>query len=139
MSEVLFDNKDLKPNDNLLAEKMGLCYQYWGEIKNYLKKQYGDTTEEWKFYGKKYGWQLKTLLKKRNLFFLIPHQFCCQLVFVFGDKAVQEIENSDISDELKKKVLNAKKYAEGRGLVVEVKDNTSISDIKKLIEIKINN
>ena len=58
---------------------------------------------------------------------------------MFGDKAVQEIENSDISDELKKKVLNAKKYAEGRGLVVEVKDNTSISDIKKLIEIKINN
>jgi hypothetical protein len=136
MSENIFNDKNVKPDDKLLAEKMGATYKYWSEIKEHIKEQYGNTIEEWKFYGKKYGWQLKTLIKKRNLFFLIPYESYFKLVFVFGDKAVDEIEKSEISDNLKKNVLNAKKYGEGRGLPIEVRDGKYIADIKKLIDIK---
>jgi hypothetical protein len=139
MSEIIFNDKNEKPNDDLLSEKMGAAFQYWLEIKKYLEKQYGSTTEDWKFYGKNYGWQLKTLMKKRNLFFLIPHQSFFKIVFIFGDKAVHEIEKSDISDQIKNEIINAKKYAEGRGLAIEVKDRKYLSDINMLIDIKINN
>ncbi|MFC1725293.1 DUF3788 family protein [candidate division KSB1 bacterium] len=139
MSDVVFDDKNLKPDDKTLAEKLGTSYNFRIEIKDHVKEQYDHTTEEWKFYGKKYGWQLKTFLKKRNLFFLIPYLSYFKIVFIFGDKAVGVIENSDISEDLKNVVINAKKYAEGRGLPIDVKDGTYISDIKKLIDIKINN
>ena len=139
MSEIAFNDKDEKPDDHLLAEKLGARFKYWVEIKKHIKEEYGSTTEEWKFYGKKYGWQLKTLLKKRNLFFLIPGESYYKIVFIFGDKAVKEIEKSDISDKMKNDVISAKKYAEGRGLSIEVKNRKCISDIKTLINIKINN
>ena len=139
MEEIIFNDKNIVPNDSILTEKLGTSYEVLTEIKKYIKEHVGETNEEWKFYGKNYGWQLKTFLKKRNLFFIIPYQSYFKIVFVFGDKAVAEIEKSDVDDQLKNKVINSKKYAEGRGLPINVKDNTYFEDIKKLIQIKINN
>jgi len=139
MSEVIFNDKNKKPGNKILTDKIRKNFNYWEEIKKHVKEKYDNISEEWKFYGKNYGWQLKTFLKKRNLFFLIPYENFFNIVFVFGNKAVEEIEISKISKELIDKVVNAKKYAEGRGLLIEVKNKKYIADIKKLIEIKINN
>ena len=139
MSDYIFVDKNIKPDDKLLSEKIGKNFPYWTEIKEHVNEKYGSTTDDWKFYGKNYGWQLKTLIKKRNLFFLIPFKSYFKIVFIFGDRAVNEIEQSDVTENLKNDVINAKKYAEGRGLAIEVIDNTYMTDIKKLIEIKINN
>lgn len=137
MTEVTFNDKSNKPNEKSLNEKLGKNFKYWKEIKDYVNDNFGKATDEWKFYGKNYGWQLKTLLKKRNLFFLIPSSPGFKIVFIFGDKAVEAIKKSNISDELKETVIKAKKYAEGRGLPVEVKNKKYLPYIKKLIEIKI--
>jgi hypothetical protein len=139
MPEIIFNDKNKKPDDSLLAEKIGRSFKYFEELRNHIGEKHGITTEEWKFYGQKYGWQLKTLSKKRNLFFFIPYESFFRIVFVFGNKAVKEIEKSDVSNDLKREVINAKKYAEGRGLSIEVKDDKYIADIKKLIAIKIDN
>jgi hypothetical protein len=132
-----FKEKERKPDDALVAEKLGPAFKYWTEIRKSAIDICGATREEWKFYGAKYGWQLKTFLKKRNLFFLIPYDSFFKMVFIFGDKAVDAIENSDIGEELKNEIRNAKKYAEGRGLSIEVRDGAPIPDIKTLLEIKI--
>ena len=137
MPDPVFQDKNTQPDDTLLAEKIGPCFQYLEVLRNHIIERYGNTTEEWKFYGQKYGWQLKTFLKKRNLFFFIPYDSFFRIVFVFGDRAVAEIEKSDISSPLKSAVANAKKYMEGRGLSIDVKDETHITDIKKLLAIKI--
>ena len=139
MSEIVFNDKSQKPDEQLLSENLGESFKVWQEIAAHVKETYDNTTEEWKFYGQKYGWQLKTFLKKRNLFFMIPSQAYFRIVFVFGDRAVAEIEKSDIAEDLKIVVRNAKKYAEGRGLPIEVFDQKYLADIKKLIDIKINN
>lgn len=139
MPEVVFDDKTQTPDENLLSEKLGPSFQFWQEIRTLVRDNYDNIIEEWKFYGQKYGWQLKTFLKKRNLFFLIPSDSCFRIVFVFGDKAVNEIEKSDVAKNLKNDIMNAKKYAEGRGLPIEVIDNKYLADIKMLIDIKVNN
>ena len=82
---------------------------------------------------------IKNPVKKRNLFFLIPYERFFKIVFIFGDKAVQEIEKSNIADQIKNDIINAKKYMEGRGIAIEVKDGGNLPDIKVLIDIKINN
>jgi hypothetical protein len=139
MTEVIFNDKNNMPGDEILSEKIGDSFQYWSKIKKIVEEEYESIREEWKFYGKNYGWQLKTLLKKRNLFFLIPYESFFKIVFIFGDKAVQEIENSNISDDIKNEIINAKKYMEGRGIAIEVKDGKHLTDIKTLIDIKIKN
>lgn len=139
MSEVVFNVKDQKPDDLSLAERLGPSYPYWKEIRTHTSENFDPITEEWKFYGAKYGWQLKTYLKKRNLFFLIPYDSCFKIGFIFGDKAVDAVESSSVAENLKSELRNAKKYAEGRGLAIEIKDGRSIPDIMTLLEIKIKN
>ena len=46
---------------------------------------------------------------------------------------------SDIALEIKNELINARKYAEGRGIRKEVKNDLNIPDIKKLFEIKLAN
>ena len=95
--------------------------------------------EDWKFYGVKSGWILKTLRKKRNLFFFVPLEGSFQISFVFGDKAVAAAQKSELPQELITELKNARKYAEGRGLRIDVKNSADVEHIKTLVEIKVNN
>ena len=139
MDSNSFMDKTVQPNDKSLAKVLGKSYQHWKAIKNHLEKEYGETTEEWKFYGAKSGWVLKTLLKKRNLFFFAVRGKQFGVAFVFGDKAVSAVTQSDLPKSLIEELANAKKYAEGRGLRIEVKSRREVEQIIKLIKIKINN
>lgn len=80
---------------------------------------------------------MKLLLKKRNLFFLIPNEGFFITGFVFGDKAVAEVEKSELPASLIKELAGAKRYAEGRGLRVEIKKKSDINNVINLVKIKI--
>jgi len=139
MAASIFEDKDTRPDDKMLAKALGKSNRLWQEIKKHLKAEYGELIEEWKFYGQKSGWILKTLRKKRNLFFFVPLEGSFQVSFIFGEKAVAAVEKSDLPKELITELRNARKYAEGRGLRIDVKNSADIEHIKKLVEIKVNN
>jgi len=61
------------------------------------------------------------------------------VAMVFGQKATDQILNSEISVKTKEELMNSKVYMEGRVIRFEIQDNTYIHDIKKLVEIKIAN
>ncbi len=139
MAGSIFDDKFVKPTEKKLSEALGASFKYWEEIKSALEAEFGGLMEEWKYYGPKSGWILKLLHKKRNLFFLTPCKGYFRVAFVFGDKAVSAIERSDLPKDVIGEVRNAKKYAEGRGLRIEVKKSGDVENIKKLVAIKIRN
>ena len=139
MAASVFADKATEPDDQMLAKALGKSYRLWREIKEHLKAECGELTEEWKFYGQKSGWILKTLRKKRNLFFFIPLKGSFDVSFVFGDKAVAAVEQSDLPRSLVAELKSARKYAEGRGLRIGVKSSADVEHIRKLVEIKINN
>jgi len=58
---------------------------------------------------------------------------------VFGQKATDAVLESDISSGIITELEKAKKYAEGRGIQIEVKNDSILPDIKQLIEIKLKN
>jgi hypothetical protein len=139
MAASVFEDKATMPDDEMLAKALGKSNRLWNEVKKHLSAEYGELIGEWKFYGQKSGWILKTLRKKRNLFFLIPLKGSFQASFVFGDKAVAAVEKSDLPKELITELKNARKYAEGRGLRIDVRKASDVEHIKKLVEIKVNN
>jgi hypothetical protein len=73
------------------------------------------------------------------LFFFIPLKSCFQVSFVFGDRAVAAVEKSGLPNKLITELKDARKYAEGRGLRIDVKSSADVENIKKLMEIKVNN
>lgn len=139
MASSIFDDKNKKPNNKMLSEVLGKASILWEKIKNHLTSEYGELIEDWKFYNQKSGWILKTLRKKRNLFFFIPFLGYFKISFVFGDKAISLIEKSDLPQNIKVTLKNTKKYVEGRGIQIDVKSSKDVEIVKKLVEIKLNN
>jgi Protein of unknown function (DUF3788) len=135
----IFLDKSVKPNDAMLSHALGRSYKYWEEIKTSLCSQYGPLTEEWKFYGANSGWTLKLLRKKRNLFFLAPCEKYFRIAFIFGEKAVHEVEASTLPPTMIQELKNAKRYVEGRGLRLEVRRKADVKNIVTLTAIKVNN
>lgn len=139
MAASVFDNKSIKPAADALETALGKSAKFWKEIKRHLQERYGELTEEWKFYNQKSGWILKVLRKKRNLFFFTPLKNHFRIAFVFGDKAVAAIEQSDLPNEIIHTLKNARKYAEGRGILIDVKSPGDVENVKKLVDIKVSN
>ena len=139
MTGNCFIDKNDRPDEKKLSEVLGPSYKLWQAIKNSLTEAYEGLVEEWKYYGQNYGWSMKFYQKRRNLFFMSCHGRMFRIAFIFGDKAMGVVQKSDLPEDLKDELKNAKKYAEGRGLRIEVKTKSDVENVLKLVQIKVNN
>jgi len=138
MPSILTD-KSLVPDDRALGAALGASFRIWTELRSAIDSAYGPVTPEWKHYGAKSGWVLKVLRGKRNLFFMIPGKGQFAASFVFGDRAVDAIEESGLPQSIVTAVKGARRYAEGRGLRLEVRNRAVASRVLKLVDIKVHN
>ncbi len=137
MSENAFNDKSVVPDGSKVLKALGRTGKLWLEIRRHVQEKYAPAIEEWKYYGPKSGWTMKLISKQRNLFFFTASEGGFRLAFVFGDKAVEQIEKSDLPKNIIDEVRNTTKYVEGRGLLLEVKDEKTVAAVKTLIKIKV--
>jgi len=140
MSVNYFVDKATEPQDEELEIALDSTYPLFEKIFNYLVDVHKNIRPEWKQYSKKMGWQLKLLKGKRNIMFMVPFDGYFIVAFIFGDKAVGKVMESDLPEEIKTELHDAKKYMEGRVINITItQDTKNVDDIIKLIEIKLNN
>lgn len=130
-------HKDSTPDDQQLKIALGSTYSLWETIKEKVKVLEPSSIENWHFSGQKFGWSYRISDTKRVLIYLLPRERYFKVAMVFGDKAVESITQSDIAPQIVKELLETKKYAEGRGIRLDVRDENALTDIFKLLEIKI--
>lgn len=135
----IFTDKQSEPSTKDLQKALGSAYKIWESIEAFTKKSYPNAIESWKHSGEKYGWNFRISDKKRVLIYLLPRDKFFKVAFVFGQKATDEILKSDIAESIKTEIKNAKVYAEGRGIRIDVKNTKVVNDVKKLLKIKISN
>ncbi|MDQ1771917.1 DUF3788 family protein [Labilibaculum sp. A4] len=139
MDISIFTDKTAEPTQKDLQEQLASIYPLWEQIAESVRKKYPKPKEEWNYPGKNYGWSFRLKDKKRAIIYLLPRQGYFKVAFVFGQKATDQIMACDIDASIKEDLAGAKKYAEGRGLSIEVHNAKPINDIEKLIDIKIAN
>jgi len=137
MSTSFFDDKSNPPDEIDLAAALGDTRTFWRDIRSLLEDHYGPLVEDWKFYSKKSGWIMKLLRRKRNLFFSTPMDGYFNVSFVFGDKAVARVQESCLPEDIVSNLVNARKYAEGRGVQIEVRAPEDVEHIVTLTGIKL--
>lgn len=138
MALSIFDDKSTIPDISAVIKILEKSGKFWNEIAEFVYQRYPKAIEEWKYPGKNYGWSFRLKDKKRIIIYLTPQKGYFFAALVFGDKSVSEVLKSSVSGEIKEMLLKAKKYIEGRGIRIEVKNSKPVKDIKKLIEIKLN-
>lgn len=135
----VFTDKNNQPSLSDLMVALGSNYAYWERISQLIFSKYPQAISAWHYPGQKYGWNLRIKDKKRALIYLLPREGYFMVAFVFGDKAVAEIMKAPISPGIKTELQQARKYAEGRGIRIEVKDDSPLADVGQLIDIKLRN
>ncbi len=135
----IFTDKNSIPTLGDLKLGLGNTIDLWKKLEAFTNKNYPLAKAVWNYSGDKYGWSYQIKDNKRVIIYLLPRDHFFRVAFVFGAKAMDQIIESDIAESIKKELLAAKQYAEGRGIRIEVKDPSNLEDIKKLIKIKISN
>ena len=139
MSPNAFIGKAKKPTDAELATALGPVKVVWDKLIGDLADECGIVDQEWNSYSLKAGWSLRLKHEQRNIVYLSPRQGCFLASFALGDKAMQAARQCKLPTPVIKIINEAKKYAEGTGVRLEVKTPKDIESVKKLAAIKLAN
>jgi hypothetical protein len=135
----VFMDKEHQPTDADLRSALENTYTMWKAIAGFTREVYPEATELWSYAGSKSGWHLRLKDKKKVIVYLLPRDKFFKTSFVFGHKATEQIVESNIAESIKETLKAARVYAEGRGVVVEVREDSVLNDVEQLISIKISN
>jgi len=134
--KLLFSDKQIIPNDDLIFSIIGERKSLLKSIMSYMQDNYKESVGEWNYYNDGKRWLFKMLWKKKTLFWIGILEDTFRVTFWFPDRAEQLINNSDLPQILKDEFRNAKKYGSTRGLSIKMADSWDVENAIKLIEIK---
>jgi hypothetical protein len=137
MDTSIFLDKIPIPDASMLTVALGKSFPFWNSLHDIVFQKYPGAIEEWNYTGAKYGWSYRIKDKKRAILYLLPRKDYFKVAFVFGQKATDQILDSNVSDFIKNELKEARVYAEGRGIRIDIKDASMIKDIEFLIEVKL--
>jgi hypothetical protein len=139
VSPNAFIGKAKEPTDAELATALGPAKVIWDQLLADFANESGIVDQEWNSYSLKAGWALRLKHQRRNTVYLSPRQDCFLTSFALGNKAMQAARQCKLPPPVIKIINEAKKYAEGTGVRLEVKAPKDIESVKKLAAIKLPN
>ena len=136
MSLSVFDDKSLEPEDVDLAMALKGTFVFWNELKSLIASEFPPLTCEWGFTSKTTGWGMRLKHNQRIILYLTPCQGYFLASFALGEKVVKAVRTSDLPAAVLSVVDNAKKYAEGKGVRLEVRNEKDVRSVETLAAIK---
>ena len=121
MALSAFDDKSRVPQDGDLAATLGSMFVFWNELKRLIASRFSPLSLEWGFASEKTGWGLRLKREKRTILYMTPCKGYFMASFALGEKAVKAAHESDLPVSVLGVIDSAKKYAEGRGVRLEVR------------------
>jgi Protein of unknown function (DUF3788) len=125
------------PDDATLEQALGATKKLWDAIVAHLDSLPNELVREWKYYGKKHGWQMKVTDGKRAVLYLIPHDGSFRAALALNDQAAAALRSQKIPPSLVREITTAKAYPEGRPARVDVTSRSDLSVVKKLLALKL--
>lgn len=136
MALSALDDKSKRPDDKQLKATLGRSAGIWADLKKSLSIDHGPLAEEWRFSGQKYGWSLQLKRKKRTVLHLVPCRKHFLAAFALGEKAVAATGEANLPEKVRKAIREAPRYAEGRGVRLQVRSKKDAAAIRTLACIK---
>ena len=135
---VLTD-KSQEPTDENLRDVLGTAYEVWTQLIDTVAERIGPTTQVWGFTSKSTGWGLRLRQKDRVILYMTPQTGKFLVSFALGEKAVAAAKLYRLSPTLLKAVEDAPRYAEGRGVRIEVTAKRQVQGLAILAQVKSDN
>ena len=139
MALSAFDDKSNQPNADELAQVLGKSHNLWSELQNEVCSLFSPALVEWGYASKSTGWGMRIKTEKRVIIYMTPCRGYFLASFALGEKAVQAAHNAKLPTKIFSAIDAAPKYAEGRGVRIEVRTKADVKAIAKLAAIKLAN
>lgn len=136
MAFSIFEDKSHQPTDVDLAEVLGRSHTQWQALIAHASEAYAPLMVKWGFTGAKWGWSVRLIQKKRTVLYMTPRSRYFIVGLVLGEKAVKAAHASKLPADVLKAIDAAPKYAEGRGLRLEVRTKKDLAAVQTLAGIK---
>jgi len=136
MALSIFDDKTKPPKDADLATALKDSFLFWNELKKLIALRFKPLSIEWGYTSKTTGWGMRLKNRETTILYMTPRDGHFLASFALGEKAVKAAHEDDLPLSVLKIVDNAKKYAEGRGVRLEVRDGRDVRNVEKLAAIK---
>ena len=140
MAISAFDDKSKQPTDDDLKVVLGDTFVHWSGLRNQIAYIYA-ASPEWGFASKNTGWgfRLRAEKKKRVVLYMTPYKGYFMASFALGEKAVKAAHASDLPQSVLEIIDGSKKYAEARGVRLEVRSLEDVLNVVKIASIKMAN
>jgi hypothetical protein len=139
MALSAFDDRSAPPRKAALAEMLGRSATHWDALCIRLGDEFEPLTGEWSFSGRKWGWSFRLKHKKRTIVYMTPCRRFFLAGFALGEKAVKAARESAVPAPILAAIEAAPKYAEGRGVRIEVRNKKTLAGVVKLALVKMAN
>ena len=139
MALSAFDDKTREPGLEDVAAVLGSVAELWKQLISELGTRFDPLALDWVFSGKKWGWSLRLKQKKRAVVYLTPAGGLFWAGFALGQKAVDAAFDSGLPRKVLDTINSTPKYAEGRGVRLEVHNHEDVDSVLLLAKIKMTN
>lgn len=139
MALSAFDDKKKPPTDADLEPVLGKAWPLWQQLRAELQQQFEGLACEWGFSGKAYGWGLRLKQPKRTVLYMTPCAGHFLASMSLGEKAVAAAHAAKLPAKVLAVIDSARKFAEGRGVRLEVKTKKDLQQALQLTVLRMQN
>ncbi len=136
MPPSAFLDRDAPPSKTALAKTLGNADGLWEELLNQLSANFAPVLQAWSWSGKSHGWILRLRRRERTILYLVPGPGYFTVSFALGEKACRAAETAGLPAPVLDLIRNAPRYAEGRGVRIEVRRKMDLAIVRELASIK---
>ena len=136
MALSVFDDKSKQPTEADLARVLKGSFAFWNDLKKRIASRFPSLTAEWGFTSKSTGWGLRLKNKERVILYMTPCEGYFLASFALGEKAVAAAHDCNLASSVLSVINSAKRYAEGRGVRLEVRNGRDVRNVEKLAVVK---
>lgn len=136
MSLSAFCDKTHQPTDQEVSTVLGDAYAVWNQLIERISEKFPPITVEWGCSSAKTGWGLRLKQEKRGIMYMVPCKGYFLASFALGEKAVKLAKESGLPPPVLATIDAAPKYAEGRGVRLQIRHPEDLTWVLKIADAK---
>lgn len=137
MALSIFDDNSRPPKKAELEMALKDSFVFWNDLKKLLALRIKPLSFEWGFASKTTGWSMRLKTNKRTILYMTPCEGYFLASLALGEKAVKAAHEDALPASVLNVIDDAKKYAEGRGVRLKVRNGRDVRNVEKLAAIKL--
>jgi hypothetical protein len=135
MSIGIFTDKERPPTIDQVLEAIGPKRSAWEKLTRFIQEEFA-AREEFRFYGKNYGWALRFRKGGKALASLYPAETSFTVQVILGEADVKRARGLPIGKHVRQIIEQAYAYPEGRWLFIPIQSAKDVRDAQQLLALK---